>query len=101
MDEMQIAKDALKKGYLKEIATQLCKVGNLKEDSIDIDEEGKMRLPRAPSGEADKIYGLVRFLANEIANLKAELWLQSQSNKELRVSFQNSKKNDVEATTTI
>ena len=94
MDERQIAKDALKKEYLKEIAIQLCKAGNLKENAIYVDEEGQIRFPRATTGEANRMTVLVRFLADEIADSKAEMWLRTQSNKELILNFQSEKKQE-------
>lgn len=78
MDERKIAKDALKTEYLKEIVSESSKKLNLKEDALFIDNQGEIMFPRTPI----ELYSLVRFLANELANTKAELWLQIHSNKE-------------------
>ena len=43
MDERKIAKEALKKEYLKEITCQLIKQGNLSEDAITVDERGEIQ----------------------------------------------------------
>lgn len=40
MDERQIAKDALKREYQKEIASQLVKEFNLSNDAISLSERG-------------------------------------------------------------
>ena len=79
MDERKIAKDALKREYLKEIASQLVKEGNLSGDAITVDEKGEIIFWGAIRLNPDYVFGLVRFLAVELANTKAELWLQSQS----------------------
>jgi hypothetical protein len=79
MDERRIAKDALKREYLKEITCQLIKEGKLSDDAITVDEKGEIQFWGAIRQNPDYVFGLVRFLAVELANTKAELWLQSQS----------------------
>ena len=72
MDERQIAKDALKREYLKEIVKESSKKLNLDEDAIYLDGTGEILFRHVT-----ELYSVVRFLANELANAKAELWLQS------------------------
>jgi len=73
MDESQIAKDTLKKEYLKEILKESSKKLDLNEDAIFLGNNGEILF----SADVTELYTVVRFLASELANAKAELWLQS------------------------
>jgi hypothetical protein len=82
MDERQIAKDALKIEYQKEIASQLVKELNLSSDAITVSEKGEIQFSISSRLNPDPVYGLVRSLMVELGNTKAELWLLTHSNKE-------------------
>ena len=60
-------------GFMKE--------GKLSDDAITVDEKGEMLFWGAIRQNPDYVFGLVRFLAVELANTKAELWLQSTNDK--------------------
>jgi hypothetical protein len=78
MDERQIAKDALKKEYLKEIVSELVKEEVVREGVIEIDQRGEVQFF---GHNPDHLYAVVRALFDKLANTKAELWLQNQSVK--------------------
>lgn len=88
MNERKIVKDSLKKEYLKELPEELNKslvsenqtftLRNLK-----FDEEGIRFSPIGPPEACtNDLVGIINYLASELANTKAELWLQTHSNKE-------------------
>ena len=81
MDERQTAKNALKIEYPKEIASQLVKEFNLSESAISSSGKGEIDFGYLLRSNSEPLYGFVRSLIAELANAKAELWLQSQSSK--------------------
>jgi hypothetical protein len=81
MDERQIAKDALRIEYQKMIASQLAKEFNLSENAIYSDDKGEINFSALLCNNRDPVYGFVRSLITELSNTKAELWLQTHSNK--------------------
>ncbi len=78
MDERQIVKDALKREYQKKIASQLVKEFSLSSDAISSTEKGEILFAYSLGANPNTALGLVRSLMVELANTKAELWLQSQ-----------------------
>jgi ribose 5-phosphate isomerase len=78
MDERKVAKEALKKENLKEIAHQLAVNNKIKEDDIYVNDKGRMILD-IDSSDIDAMRRMIIELADELAEAKAELWLQKQS----------------------
>jgi hypothetical protein len=79
MDERKVAKDALKKEYLKEIAQKLVEDYKVPDDDICVNGSGRINL------DVDDIAILRRIakdLADKLADTQAELYLQkTQSTK--------------------
>jgi hypothetical protein len=79
MDERKVVKDALKKEYLKEITHQLSKKWGFLNSDIYVDEEGFLKLGRVAQIKPDVLFELLSYLGTELADSKAELWLQTHS----------------------
>jgi len=85
MSENIIYKEALKKAFLKEIlCKQLVEAEIINEDSINIDNEGKITLNKIlfQTGHGqDTIDKLINELASRLADESVELWLKTQTDK--------------------
>ncbi len=78
MSERDVAKEALKKKYLEDIAKDLFKESKGKiqfPEDVKVDENGKLQIDHLV--DVNFLRVAVSYLANELANTKAELWLQS------------------------
>ena len=89
MDERKIAKDSLKKGYLKELPEEITKSLAVENQTFPIrnmrfDEDGILHFTPIgpPEACANVLVGIINYLASELAETKAELWLKTKSNKE-------------------
>jgi hypothetical protein len=81
MDERKVVKEALKKENLKEIAHQLAVNNKIQEDDVYVNEKGRMILDIDDS-DVDIMRRMIIELADELADTKAELYLQkTQSTK--------------------
>lgn len=76
MDAKQVAKDALSIEYQKEIASHLIEELKLSGDAITVNQ-GEIVFSLSMRQNSESILILVKTLIIELANSKAELWLQT------------------------
>lgn len=74
-DEEKVVKKALREEYLKEIAQKLNKKTE-RVDAVTVDGKGELYFGFSIQ-EPNILAGLVRYLAIELADTKAELWLKN------------------------
>lgn len=89
MNERDVAKEALKKEHVKEIVKKIAQeafekklINNL--EDINVDDKGKITFDITGNYSAHDVAILedfIRHLIGELADTKAELWLQTQSVK--------------------
>ena len=77
MNEREVAKEALKKKYLEVIAEELFAEakGKIPSEDVSVDDKGKLLLD---IDDNDVLKAFVKYLANTLAEAKAELCLQNQ-----------------------
>jgi len=82
VSEIEVVKEALKKKYLENIAKKLFEEakGRIQfPEDISVNDKGKLSFEHIDDNQTLRI--LISYLANELADAKAELWLQSQTVK--------------------
>lgn len=80
-DKREVAKEALKREYLEEIAKELRAKGNIiNEEDLRVDDKGKTLIfDRMIFGlNNDALIGFVKYLAERLADTEAELWFQKE-----------------------